>query len=111
MPVSQLCPTRYDPTDYSPPGSFVLSPVLLCLLDFSSKKTRGLLFPTPEDLPDPGIESHSLASPAWQVDSLLPGHVGSSKYLKNVVKTVHCLHTLYDTENESESCSVVSDSL
>ena len=28
----------------------------------------GLLFPSPEDLPHPGIE---LASPAWQVDSLL----------------------------------------
>ena len=48
---------------------------------------RGLLFSTPEDLPDPGIVSNSLASPAWQVDSLLLCHVGSSKYLKNVVKT------------------------
>ena len=27
----------------------------------------GLPFPSPEDLPDPGIKS---ASPAWQVDSL-----------------------------------------
>ena len=30
----------------------------------------GLPFPFPGDLPDPGIEHTSLASPAWQVDSL-----------------------------------------
>ena len=32
---------------------------------------RGLPFPSPEDLPDPGIEP---VSPAWQVDSLLLSH-------------------------------------
>ena len=33
-----------------------------------------LPFPSPEDLPDPGIEP---ASPAWQVDSLPLSHQGS----------------------------------
>ena len=41
-------------------------------MEFSRPKYwSGLLFPTPGDLPDPGIEPTSLASPAWQVDSLL----------------------------------------
>ena len=30
----------------------------------------GLLCPAPRDLPDPGIESESLMSPAWQLGSL-----------------------------------------
>ena len=34
----------------------------------------GLLFPSPEDLPDPGIEP---GSPALQVDSLLLSHQGN----------------------------------
>ena len=34
----------------------------------------GLPFPSPGDLPDPGIESTSPATPALQVDSLLLSH-------------------------------------
>ena len=34
----------------------------------------GLPFPSPEDLPNPGIEP---ASPAWQVDSLPLSHLES----------------------------------
>ena len=34
----------------------------------------GLPFPSPGDLPDPGIKP---ASPAWQVDSLPLSHQGS----------------------------------
>ena len=34
----------------------------------------GLPFPSPGDLPDPGIKTKS---PAWQVDSLLLSHLGS----------------------------------
>ena len=34
----------------------------------------GLLFPSPGDLPNPGIE---LRSPAWQADSLPLRHLGS----------------------------------
>ena len=36
-------------------------------------------FPPPGDLPDPGIEPTSPASPALQADSLLPSHQGSPK--------------------------------
>ena len=37
----------------------------------------GLPFPLPGDLPDPGIEPGSPASPALQVNSLLLNHLGS----------------------------------
>ena len=37
-----------------------------------------LPFPPPGDLPHPGIEPLSLASPALQVDSLLLSHLGST---------------------------------
>ena len=43
----------------------------------------GLPFPTPGDLPDPGIESVSLASPALQVDSLPLSHPSKDKTDKN----------------------------
>ena len=53
--------------DYSLPGS---SP-----WDFPGKNTGvELSFPSPEDLPNPGIE---LASPALQADSLLQNHQGN----------------------------------
>ena len=38
---------------------------------------HGLPFPSPGDLPDPGIELMSPVSPALQVDSLLLSHWGS----------------------------------
>ena len=36
---------------------------------------NGLSFPSPRDLPNPGIKP---ASPAWQVDSLPLSHLGKS---------------------------------
>ena len=38
---------------------------------------RGLLLPSPGNLPDPGIDPVSPAAPALQVDSLLLSHLGS----------------------------------
>ena len=63
--VPQSCPSLCDPMNCSPPGSSVHGilqarriPVGFC---------SGLPFPSPEDLPDPGIE---LGSPTLQADSL-----------------------------------------
>ena len=39
----------------------------------------GLPFPTPGDLPDPGIDPEAPASPAWQVDSLPLHHKFTQK--------------------------------
>ena len=52
------CPTLCDPVDCSPPGSTCLS------MGFSQQKYwSGLPFPSPGDLPHPGIKSVSLTSP------------------------------------------------
>ena len=61
--VTKSCPTLCHPMDWSPPGSSVhgisQASLLECIPISSSR-----------DLPNPGIEPMSLASPAWQADSL-----------------------------------------
>ena len=52
---AQLCTTLCSPMNYSLPGSSVHG-ILQAILE--------LPFPTPGDLPDPGIETVSLTSPA-----------------------------------------------
>ena len=59
--IGQLCLSICDPMDCSPPGS----PVHGIL---QQRKLEWLPFPSPEDLPDPGINPRS---PALQADSLL----------------------------------------
>ena len=54
--VAQSCPTLYNPVDCSPPGSSAHGILQARILD-------GLLFPSPGDLPDPGMEPKSLMSP------------------------------------------------
>ena len=57
--VAKSCPSLCNPMGYSPPGSSV----------HGISQTRILVpFPSPEDLPDPGIEPMSPVSPALQVD-------------------------------------------
>ena len=57
---TQYCPTLCDPMDCSRPGSSVHG--------FSGQEYWSRLpFPSPGNLPDPGIEPTSLASPALQV--------------------------------------------
>ena len=62
--------------DYIPPGSSVHG-------FLRQEYWNGLPFPSPGDLPNPGIES---ASPAWQADSLPLSYLGSPKSL---VKTAN----------------------
>ena len=70
---TQSCLTLCNPMDCSPPGSSVHGILQARILE--AKNT----FPAPGDLPDPGIEPMSLASPASQVDSLGLSHLGSSQ--------------------------------
>ena len=67
--VTQSCPTLCDPMNCSLPGSSVHG--ILQVRIWSR-----VLFPSPVDLPDPGIEPRS---PALQVDSLLYEPPGKSK--------------------------------
>ena len=55
--VVQLCLTLFDPVDCSSPSSSVHGILQARILE-------GLPFPSPGDLPDPGIKSVSFASPA-----------------------------------------------
>ena len=57
--VSQSCPTLRDPMD--------------CSLSGSSEYWSGLPFPSPGDLPDPGIEPRSPSLRAETLPSELPG--------------------------------------
>ena len=55
--VAKSCPTLWDTMDCSPPGSSAM--------EFSRQEHwNGLPFPTPGNLPNPGIEPTSPASPA-----------------------------------------------
>ena len=55
---AQLCPTLCNPMDYTLPGSSVHGILQARILKW------GVPFPSPEDLPNPGIEPAFSASPA-----------------------------------------------
>ena len=68
----QSCPTLCDPRDGSPPGSPSLG--------FSRQEYwSGLPFPSPGDLPDPGIEPESPALGADALPSTPPGEPKKEK--------------------------------
>ena len=71
MLVTQSCPTLCDPMDYTPPGSSVHGIL-------QEEYWSGLPFPSPGDLPDPGIEP---GLPARQADSLLSEPQGSPRFI------------------------------
>ena len=66
--VTQSCPTLCNPMDYTTPGSSVHGIVQARILS-------GLPFPSPGDLPDPGIEPRSLALQADSLSSEAPGNM------------------------------------
>ena len=61
--VAKSCPTICDPMDCSPPGSSVHGILQAGILEW-------VTFPSPGDLPNPGVKLESLMSPALQVCSL-----------------------------------------
>ena len=73
--VAQSCLPFCDPLDYSPPGSSVHSILQARIL-------KWVPFPSPGDLPDPGIEP---GSPALQADSLF--NLLAQEF------SHHCLHS------------------
>ena len=64
--VTQSCPTLCDPMDCSPPGSSVRGILQARTLEWAA-------FPSPEDLPDPGIEPGSPALQAYSFPFELQG--------------------------------------
>ena len=72
--VIRSCPTLCDPMDCSPPSSFVHG-------ISQARVLHGLLFPSPGDLPDPGIEPESPALTGGFFTNEppgKPGNIGSS---------------------------------
>ena len=65
--VAKLCLIYCEPVDCSLPGSSVQG------ISQAARILNGLLFPPPEDLPDPGS---NLSLLHWQVDSLSLSHLG-----------------------------------
>ena len=59
---AQSCPTHRNPVDCSPPGSLSMG---LSRQEYWSE----LPFPSPRDVPHPGVESQPPASPALLEDS------------------------------------------
>ena len=67
--VAQPCPTLCDPVDCSPPGSSVYGILQARVLEW-------LPFPSPGDLPDPGIKPRS---PTLQADALTSEQPGKQE--------------------------------
>ena len=65
-----MCPALCDPVDCSPPGSCVRGILQARILEW-------VACPSPGDLPNPGIEPASPATPALQAGSLPLSHRGS----------------------------------
>ena len=73
---AQLCLTFCNPKE--PNSLWTVAHEASLSMRFSWQEYRnGLPFPSPGDLPEPGIEPTSPASPAPQVDALLMSHRGS----------------------------------
>ena len=68
--------SRSDVSDSLWPPWTVARQAPLSMEFFRQEYRSELPFPTAGDLPDPEIEPVSLASPAWQVDSLPLSHLG-----------------------------------
>ena len=74
--VAQSCPILFDPMNYSPPSSSVHgSP--------RQEFLSGMPFPSPRDLPDPGIESRSPELQAGSLPSKLPGKLKNPIFWAN----------------------------
>ena len=105
--VAQSCLTLYDPwtvAHQAPPS-----------MGFSRQEYwSGLPFPSPGDLPDPGIEPRSPTLQADALTSAPPGKPGVYKVpLNSGVIRSHCSCKSHQCVSESESVShsIVSDSL
>jgi len=89
--VAHSCPTLWNPLDCSLPCSSVHA-------IFPEAYWSELPFPSPRELPNPGIEPMSPDSPALQADSLPLSHLGSWYLDNNILKMLlsdECLSKLW----------------
>ena len=79
--VAESCPALCDPMD-------CMCQAPLCMGFFRQEYWTGLPFPSPGDLPTPGIKSMSPVSPAWQGNSLPLRQLGSTYYTASIYKYI-----------------------
>ena len=81
--VAQLCLTLWDPIDWSPPGSSIHG-------NSQARTLERLPFPSPGDLPDPGIEpgSPALAGGFFTPE---PSRKPKRECIKSLFKKCTCL--------------------
>ena len=92
--VTQSCPTLCDPMEPTR-----LAPLFM---EFSTQEySSGLLFPSPGDLPDPGTEPASLASPALVGGFFTTVPPGASKPSVQFSSVAQSCPTLCDPMNHS----------
>ena len=78
--VAQSCLTLCDPMDCSPPGSSVHGILQARILEWVAIS----LFPSPGDLPDPGIEP---GSPVLQADALSSEPPGNPNIMQGQIRS------------------------
>ena len=82
--VTQLCPTLWDHTDWSPPGSSLHGIV-------PARTLEGLPFPPLGDPPDPGIEPTSPGSPVLAGGFFTTKPLGKPSSVYNFLESVGAL--------------------
>ena len=110
--VTQSCPTLCDPMDCSLPGSSVHRVFQARVLVSRPEYWSGYLFPSPGDLPNPGIEPRSLTLQADSLQAKPQGKpkntgVGSLFLLQWISPTqelnqdlLHCRQILYQLSSQ-----------
>ena len=99
--VAQSCLTLWDPVDCSPPGSSVHGIL-------QQEYWSGLPFPSPGDLPDPGIEPRS---PALQADALTSEPPGKFFALGSLKMWLSSWISLFNQVKVKWKSPVMSDTL
>ena len=102
--VIQSCLTLCNPMDCSPPGSSVHGISQARILE-----QVGLPFPSPGDLPNPGIELQCLLQ--WQVGSSPLGPLGSPTYMKICATAPVIAHKATQTPHDCSQDRVLSDTI
>ena len=99
----QSCPTLCDPIDCSSPGSSVHG--VLVSMGFSRQEYwSGVPFPSPGDLPDPGIEP---GSPALQLNSLLSEPLRKPMLYSSTLLFIHSVYSsLHPPGNTGDTGSI-----
>ena len=99
----QSCPILCDPRDCSPPGSSIHG-------IFQARIREWLPFPSPGDLPNPGIEP---GSPALQADALPSEPPGKQTSSEHKLCARHCIATKVenDTDRSKGLCPHRANSL